>query len=81
LTLDFGVKLLLVIIVIRQGSVNLSHGQMGMLEVDFFWASAMCYLVENDLDDFRIGVVNPGSSLSIKMDMSRRSLRHREVLP
>jgi hypothetical protein len=52
-----------------------------MLEMEFFWAPAICYLVENDLDDFRIGVVNPGSSLSIKMDMSSRGLRPRDVLP
>jgi len=52
----------LMIVVPRQGSIDLRQGKGGVVLLYGFGGPAIGDVIEHDLDDFDVGVVNPGAS-------------------
>src|SRR5215467_8427216 len=59
----------LVVVVIRQSSVNLPEGQVGVLKVHFLRAPTVGELIEHYLDHFRVGASDPCSAAGIYLNV------------
>ncbi len=68
-SLDASIQFLAVVVVIRQRSMDLPKGEVRMLEVDFLRAPAVREVIEGNLDDLRVGVIDPRQSSGIEPDV------------
>jgi len=59
------------VIVIRQGSVNLPERQVGMLKVHFLRAPSVGELIKYDLYYFGVGTRDPRPATGIQLDVAR----------
>ena len=70
------VELILVFVVIRQGGMDLCHGQIGVLKMHFLSTPAVGQLVENNFLYLGIGAHDPGNTRCIDFDLSCESGGH-----
>jgi len=78
---DVLVNLSLVIPVVGQRRVNLSHAECGMLEMKLFWAPTIGEVIKHNLDDFDACAGNDGYLRLVEDYMFVSSLPNHKRLP
>jgi len=73
--LDLTVELGLMIVVVAERGVDLTEREVRMLAVQFLGAPTISDMIEGNLQDFDLGVVNPGAALFIEPDVRRGCCR------
>lgn len=69
----------LVVVVPREGRVDLGERKMWKLEVHLFHGRAVCQLIQDNLDDLDIRVVDPGYSVFVNADVRNRLRDHGQL--
>jgi len=75
-SLDLGVHLRLVIVIVRKRRVNLREREVRVLKMHLLGARSMRKFVEDNFDDFDVRLVDPGHTPVVQPDMRCGFSRH-----